>query len=96
MPSLVKRTLGSAAKRRRRMNDKVNKSDGAVCFAAPDGGEKAEPSVSPADMIALLETRIIAWLIVKHIPERQAAAHVAVLRKAIKIIQREISDELAR
>ena len=25
-----------------------NKSDGVVCFAALDGGKKAEPSVSPA------------------------------------------------
>lgn len=29
------------------MNDQV-KSGGAVCFAALDGGEKGEPSVSPA------------------------------------------------
>ena len=33
----------------------ANKSDEAVCFAALEGGEKSEPSVSPARLIDRLK-----------------------------------------
>lgn len=65
----------------------------AVCFAAPDGGEKAEPSVSPDQLIARLAAEA----------SRLCGSNVTSdtfigegIFRAIKIIQREFSDELAR
>lgn len=69
------------------MNSEAVSSAGADCFAALDGGEKAEPGVSPAHLIARLRRAIRDIQNGDYKIDDFYQGEIVGLKRAIKIIQ---------